>query len=48
MGTHPIPQNYYLTHSRLGTWQSARWQEMIQHIVTDEETVERMTKSERR
>ena len=25
VGTHPIPQNYYLTHHELGTWQSARW-----------------------
>jgi predicted metal-binding protein len=38
VGTHPIPQNYYLTHSALGTWQSARWQEMIQPVLADEET----------
>jgi len=38
IGTHPIPQNYYLTHQELGTWQSARWQERIQHVLTDEET----------
>jgi predicted metal-binding protein len=37
IGTHPIPQNYYLTHQALGTWQSARWQELIQHILTDQE-----------
>jgi hypothetical protein len=22
----------------LGTWQSAKWQEIIQHVLTDEET----------
>ena len=22
VGTHPIPQNYYQTHQRLGTWDS--------------------------
>jgi len=37
-GTHPIPQNYYLTHQALGTWQSARSQELIQYVLTDKET----------
>ena len=38
IGTHPIPQNYYLTHQRLGTWQTAGWQERIQQVLTDEPT----------
>ncbi len=38
IGTHPIPQNYYLTHKKLGTWESARWQDRIQHVLTDEKT----------
>ena len=38
IGTHPIPQNYYLTHQQLGTWKSAREQERIRDILTDEET----------
>ena len=38
VGTHPIPQNYYVTHSALGTWQSARWQELIEQVLADEET----------
>jgi len=38
MGTHPIPQNYYLTHQALGTWKPARWQELLQHVLTDQET----------
>jgi predicted metal-binding protein len=38
IGTHPIPQNYYLTHQALGTWDSPKWQEHIQHVLTDEKT----------
>jgi hypothetical protein len=38
IGTHPIPQNYYLTHQDLGTWQSDVWQDRIQHVLTDEPT----------
>ena len=37
-GTHPIPQNHYLTHKKLATWQSTRWQECIEHVLTTEET----------
>jgi predicted metal-binding protein len=36
LGTHPIPQNYYVTHEALGTWASSAWQERIQHVLTDE------------
>lgn len=38
IGTHPIPQKYYLTHSKLHTWDSERWQEMIQPTLADEAT----------
>jgi predicted metal-binding protein len=37
IGTHPIPQNYYLMHQALGTWQSERWQLRIKHVVANEE-----------
>jgi len=37
-GTHPIPQNYYETHTALGTWNSPRWTEIIQPTLADEET----------
>lgn len=37
LGTHPIPQNYYLTHQQLGTWASEKEQERIRHILTGEE-----------
>ncbi len=35
IGTHPIPQNYYLTHQGLGTWQSQRWQDSIKPVLTE-------------
>ena len=37
IGTHPIPQKYYLTHSKLGTWNSSKWKELIQPTLADEE-----------
>ena len=37
-GTHPIPQKYYETHKKLGTWDEDKWQEIIQPTITDEET----------
>jgi predicted metal-binding protein len=37
-GTHPIPQNYYLRHQQLGTWNSEWWQDTIRLTVCDEET----------
>ncbi len=29
IGTHPIPEKYFITHSNLGTWKSAQWQGFI-------------------
>jgi predicted metal-binding protein len=37
VGTHPIPQNYYDTHSELATWNSDTWQDTIKHVICDEE-----------
>ena len=37
VGTHPIPQKYYLVHSKLGTWESPKWKELIQPTLADEE-----------
>jgi predicted metal-binding protein len=37
VGTHPIPQNYYLTHQEIGTWQSDIWRERIRHVLPDRE-----------
>lgn len=38
MGTHPIPQNYYLEHKKLGTWESEKWQHTIKSVLSDEAT----------
>lgn len=38
VGTHPIPQNYYGTHSKLDTWNTKLWQEIIKDVICDEET----------
>ena len=38
MGTHPIPQSYYITHNALGTWDSPDWKEKIKYVLTDEKT----------
>jgi len=37
-GTHPIPQKYYTVHTKLRTWDSAKWKETIQHTITNEKT----------
>jgi len=29
VGTHPIPEKYYLTHSELKTWDTPEWKEFI-------------------
>ncbi len=36
MGTHPIPQKYFLAHEKLGTWKSAKWQDIISLTLPDE------------
>ena len=38
MGTHPIPQKYYNIHTKLKTWDSPEWREIIQPALTDEKT----------
>jgi predicted metal-binding protein len=30
VGTHPIPQKYYTTHTELGTWNDRTWDEIIE------------------
>lgn len=35
-GTHPIPQNYYITHKALKTWENEFWQNIIKYTITDE------------
>ena len=36
VGTHPIPQKYYTTHERCGTWSGAEWKVRLQPTLTDE------------
>ncbi len=36
-GTHPIPEKYYLTHSKLNTWNSIEWQKLIKPTLTQKE-----------
>ena len=38
LGTHPIPQKYYDTHSMLGSWVEPVWQERIQPTLSEEKT----------
>ncbi|MBI9106169.1 MAG: CGGC domain-containing protein [Spirochaetales bacterium] len=37
LGTHPIPQKYFITHENLGTWKSEEWQEMIKPTLVNED-----------
>lgn len=38
VGTHPIPQNYYVAHTQLGTWDAPHWEALLQATLTDEQT----------
>jgi predicted metal-binding protein len=37
IGTHPIPQKYLVTHSKLGTWESKDWKTIIKPVMGNEE-----------
>jgi len=36
VGTHPIPEKYLNLHTKMGTWNSAEWQETIRPTLSDE------------
>jgi len=36
VGTHPIPHKYYDTHSKLGTWKSNSWKDLIKPTLDNE------------
>jgi predicted metal-binding protein len=38
IGTHPIPEKYYTTHTKLGTWAGPEWNELLKMVLTDETT----------
>jgi len=37
VGTHPIPQKYFIPHENLKTWETEEWQEFIKSTLGDEE-----------
>ncbi len=37
IGTHPIPQKYYVVHEKLGTWKESGWEERLKYVLCDEE-----------
>lgn len=38
VGTHPIPEKYYTTHTALGTWKGREMKGLIKPALTDEKT----------
>ncbi len=38
VGTHPIPEKYYTTHTALGTWKGREMKNLIKPTVSDEKT----------
>ncbi len=36
IGTHPIPEKYLITHTKLGTWNNPDWAERIKPTIADE------------
>ena len=38
LGTHPIPQKYFLAHKNLGTYEVSEWQERLKLIICDKGT----------
>ena len=38
IGTHPIPQKYFLTHSQCGTWSGPEWTSLLAPTLADAAT----------
>jgi predicted metal-binding protein len=38
VGTHPIPQKYFTTHTNLGTWAAPEWRALLEPTLCDETT----------
>ena len=38
VGTHPIPEKYYTTHTKLNTWGDKKWSGLLKPTVTDKKT----------
>lgn len=37
IGTHPIPEKYFITHKKLNTWNSDEWQAIIDPTLCDKQ-----------
>jgi predicted metal-binding protein len=37
VGTHPIPEKYYLTHIKLETWKADEWNDLLKPTLKDKE-----------
>ncbi|MFH1195822.1 MAG: CGGC domain-containing protein [bacterium] len=37
VGTHPIPEKYYLTHTEIKTWDSPEWEKLIAPTLKEKE-----------
>lgn len=37
VGTHPIPEKYYLTHTEMNTWNSEEWAELTKPTLKEQE-----------
>ena len=38
IGTHPIPEKYYLIHNKLGSWNDPEWRELLKPSLSDKAT----------
>ncbi|MHB8871533.1 MAG: CGGC domain-containing protein [Candidatus Doudnabacteria bacterium] len=38
VGTHPIPEKYYLTHTELNTWNTPEWNELTKPTLKEKKT----------
>ena len=38
VGTHPIPQKYFITHTACDTWSGAKWPALLAPTLADEAT----------
>jgi predicted metal-binding protein len=37
VGTHPIPEKYYLTHTEIGTWNNNEWTDFLKPTLKERE-----------
>ena len=38
VGTHPIPEKYFISHTALDTWGTPEWQEFLKPTLSDKQT----------